>query len=363
MRHRFTFICSLLAFFGCTSQAQTELKVSGASLSAELDKYIQEKIDTAFGKTKSPGMFVAVSQNGNRRYYAAGFADPETKLVFDSSTLFEIGSITKTFTAYLLLSVLRDHKIDENSTIVTYLPDSVKFNPALRRITFLQLLNHTAGLPRLADNMDLASRQPYAEYDDSKLFEFLKTVQPSTSGNSEYSNLGFGLAGVLASRIANKPYPQLVHEYVLVPFGIRTIADSSGVSFRKSQGFLNGEKVDFWKFQSYAGAGSLILNTEELLSYLEYLMNPTANKELATKVLEPTAELRRGMRVARAWHTLEEQGYPVIYWHNGGTYGFSTFAAFDKKNKLAVVVAINSFNKNNIGDALGVAIIKKMILK
>ena len=52
---------------------------------------------------------------------------------------------------------------------------------------------------------------------------------------------------------------------------------------------------------------------------------------------------------------------PIIYWHNGGTYGFSTFAAFIKGQQKAVIVVINKFNQNNISDGLGIAIMKELI--
>ncbi len=67
------------------------------------------------------------------------------------------------------------------------------------------------------------------------------------------------------------------------------------------------------------------------------------------------------MKVCRAWHTLQQKDKPVIYWHNGGTYGFSTFAAFLKNTDQAVMIVINRFNSNNISDNLGFTIMKKML--
>jgi hypothetical protein len=60
---------------------------------------------------------------------------------------------------------------------------------------------------------------------------------------------------------------------------------------------------------------------------------------------------------------LEQKGKPTIYWHNGGTYGFSTFAAFVKDTKRSVVVVVNQFNQNQVSDGLGIAIMKEMLEK
>ena len=86
-----------------------------------------------------------------------------------------------------------------------------------------------------------------------------------------------------------------------------------------------------------------------------------AAKEIIDNLLKPTVSLYPKINVCRAWHTLEEKDKPVIYWHNGGTYGFSTFAAFIKGQQKAVIVVVNKFNENKISDALGIAIMKELI--
>jgi hypothetical protein len=67
------------------------------------------------------------------------------------------------------------------------------------------------------------------------------------------------------------------------------------------------------------------------------------------------------VQVGRGWHTLEKKNNQVIYWHNGGTFGFSTFAAFVKDTRQAVIVVVNKFNSNAVSDGLGIAIMKKML--
>ena len=86
-----------------------------------------------------------------------------------------------------------------------------------------------------------------------------------------------------------------------------------------------------------------------------------AAKTIIAQLLEPTARISPVVRIAKGWHTIEQQGKPIIYWHNGGTYGFSTFAAFIKDTEQAVIVVVNRFNANQFSDGLGVSIMKKML--
>ncbi len=326
--------------------------------------FITERADSLYRAEKVPGIFIGVSDNGKRQYYTVGYADPDKKMPFDSATLFEIGSITKTFTAYVLEAVLKEKGISDSGSILNYLPDSVRQNKALEPISFLSLLNHTSGLPRLPDNMDLSSNpmQPYADYDVNHFFSYLKTCTPVPNGKSNYSNLGVGLAGVLAERISGKSYSALLDEYIFSPFGLGKADKPIGEIKNKSQGYFQNNKSAYWDMNVLSPAGGLKCAGNELLTYLECINNPVSNdsRQIIDKLLQPTVAITPAIKVARAWHTMERENKPVVYWHNGGTYGFSTYAAFVKGKNKAVVVVINQFNKNAISDDLGRTIMSKL---
>lgn len=93
-----------------------------------LPSFIQQHIDSIYQTESLPGIFVGVLNNEKKQFFNAGFAIPENKMRFDSATLFEIGSITKTFTAFILTAVLLENKISETDPIIKYLPDSVQQN-------------------------------------------------------------------------------------------------------------------------------------------------------------------------------------------------------------------------------------------
>jgi len=348
------FICCV--FLCCSGKAQTKTASTNT-----LSDFIRGKGDSLLKSHALPGLFVGVLNKGERQYFNFGYAVPDEKVPFDSATLFEAGSITKTFTAYIVEAILQEKGIADTASILPYLPDSVQKNNALAPVSFLSLLNHTSGLPRLPDNISLEGLAPYDSYTEKDLYAYLKRVNPKPDGKSNYSNLGMGLIGVLAQRISGKDFTTLLDGYVLMPFAMKA---SDGLSqIKKSQGYFNDEKLPYWKMNVLAPAGSLQCTAHEMLSYLQYMSNPRGPKEksIIKTLLQPTATLSPVIFIGRGWHAIETKNKPVIYWHNGGTYGFSTFATFIKETEQAVIVVVNRFNANTVSDSFGFAIMKKML--
>ncbi len=332
-----------------------------------LAKYVQQKTDLYFSRAKVPGILVYYCNGNQPALYSTGYANPATKAAFNENTFFEIGSITKTFTAYIILEVLDENKITDSSFIIPYLPDSVQSNTELANIRFIQLLNHTSGLPRLPENMNLGEEtlQPYENYDASKLFAYLKSAQLSAKKEYEYSNLGAALAGVLAERISKKSYSALLDQYIFLPFKMVDKNNSVEQSNNKSAGFIDDTtQAEYWNMNVMAPAGGLKCTAKEMGIYLSNMSKPlgTHNSSIVDSLTSPTHSLSATVGVARGWHFNVAKNKPVIYWHNGGTYGFSTFAAFVKETGQWVMVVVNQFNKNNIvSDRLGMQIVQKML--
>jgi CubicO group peptidase (beta-lactamase class C family) len=330
-----------------------------------LYSFIRQNTDSVYNKESPPGIFVGILNNGERQFFNAGFADPDKQMRFDSATLFEIGSITKTFTAYVLTAVLMENKISDTDLIIKYLPDSVQQNKNLQRISFLSLMNHTSGLPRLPDNMKMDnSRQPYENYSPAELFAYLKSCTPRPDGKSTYSNLGAGVAGVLAERISGKSYAALLDQYIFLPFKMIGPAHAIALTKNKSQGYYaKDDKTEYWNMNVLTPAGGLKCSAKEMLIYLENMCfpKPGISKTIVDKLTSQTISLNPAVAIGRGWHILNVKGQEPVYWHNGGTYGFSTFCAFVKDKSRAVIVVINQFNKNAISDGLGIKIIKKLM--
>jgi CubicO group peptidase (beta-lactamase class C family) len=338
-----------------------------AQSTSSIHDFVKAKTDSFFVKAKLPGILVVVNDGKTNELYTNGFANLDTKKLFDINTIFEAGSITKTFTAFVVESVLRDNKINETTSIVEFLPDSLRTNKSLAHITFLRLLNHTSGLPRLPDNFasegEGEDMQPYKFYTEKKLFAYLKKAEIKNENKNEYSNLGNALAGVIAARIAKKSYQKLLEQYIFVPFKMKDEEKDLLKNKNKSQGYFEGNtKVDYWDMNVLSPAGGLKCSAAEMIKYLQNISNPTneETKKIVDSLLSPTVAMSPRKRIGRAWHTFEQKDKPVVYWHNGGTYGFSTFVGFIRGTNKKVIVVINRFNENNAADYIGISIMKKL---
>lgn len=338
------------------------LLVSNAFLLGQERRKIQPVLDSLVLKKAIPGILVGMMDSSGTYYFTAGFADSAGQKAFNPNTQLEIGSITKTFTAYVLTAVLAKHNIADTAFIAPYLPDSVQQNKGIQKIRFIQLLNHTAGLPRLPDNMGTPANflQPYKDYTLDKLFGYLKKANPANAGKVDYSNLGMGLAGVLAERIAKKSLQDLFQSYILRPFGLKHSSFTINKKQPISIGYFNTLAAQYWDMNCLAGAGGLKSDAGDILAYLNFCVK-NFSSPLIQLVTTETASINSRIAVARGWHILKRSRTTPVFWHNGGTYGFSTFAAFNPVAKKMVFIAINAFNKNDIGDELGIKIMQGLL--
>ena len=329
---------------------------------SQLPVTIQHKIDSLVGAKAIPGIIIGTTDLKTRSYYTAGFANKETSQLFDAATQVEIGSIGKTFTAYILTSVLIKNKISDSAFIGTYLPDSIQQNSSVANIRFVELMNHTAGLPRLPNNMGtpINSMQPYENYSEQKLFSYLKTVILTKNGKVNYSNLGAGLAGVLAERISRKSYDQLLKQYITKPFKMSYTQMNAAPNRAVSIGYFNDSVATYWTMNSLKAAGGIKSDATDMLSYIEYLLKNDQSLVIQN-ITKPTAVINKRLQIAKGWHILSLPNNSSLYWHSGGTYGFSTFCAFHKETGKGIFIAVNAFNKNNIVDGIGIDIMSKML--
>lgn len=325
--------------------------------------WIQQKIDSLVNSKAIPGIIVGISDRGVRRYYNGGFANKDTRQPFDAATQVEIGSITKTMTAYLLSAVLKEQKISDTAAIGPYLPDSVRTNVSVSAIRFVELMNHTSGLPRLPENIGPTVRnplQPYAAYGPEQLYAYLAKAIPDSTGKVSYSNLGAGLAGVLAARISGIPYEQLLKKYITLPFGMQHTDTSAAPGRPFSTGYYNEQPAEYWTMHVLKPAGGVKSDAADMLNYLEQLIR-NQQSAVVSSITTPTASINNRLLVAKGWHILILPNQRSLLWHNGGTFGFSSFSAFHKESGKALFLSVNAFNKNNIGDAFGIEIMTKLL--
>jgi CubicO group peptidase (beta-lactamase class C family) len=332
----------LLAVFPTPSQAR------GQDLPP--DETVRGILEERVALGRNPGIVVGLVDRHGPRVVAAGTSGTEG-VELDGQTVFEIGSITKVFTAAVLQDMVLKGQVGWNDPVGDFLPGHVSVpGEPHRDVTLLDLATHRSGLPRMPVNFTPADvRNPYADYTVEQLYEFLSgasLVYPIGS-DWEYSNLGMGLLGHVLSLRAGTTYERVVRERILDPLGMHDtgIDLAPPVAAPHAQGHgVKGEPVPGWDIPTLAGAGALRSTGLDMILFAA--ANLVKEEGDVFEALHGTHRVRtpevaQGLSMALGWlvnHRLPDR--PIL-WHNGGTGGFHSFLGLDKEGHRAVVVLTN----------------------
>jgi len=328
--------------------------VHGADLGSVLDHDLAGALQSGeLAPSTGTGVSIAVVDHGVRRFFNYGVAKPDS--------IYEIGSITKTFTGLILSQMVEQGKAKFDDPVRELLPADTVQKPAGAEITLLDLATQHSGLPRMPDNFSPADPgNPYADYHAANMYAFLAKYGVAKPDQTKflYSNYGFGLLGQALSVRGGEPYPQLLKDEVLDPLGMHdtAIALSAAQQARLLPGHTGDHRpAHAWDLDAFAGAGAIRSTAPDMLTYLEANLHPEGVK-LATvsaaartisAALVQDHELRAdalgGMnlsqKIALAWLYNPATG---DYWHNGATGGYSAYAFFNPKGGYAAVVLVNT---------------------
>lgn len=265
--------------------------------------------------------------------------------------LFEIGSISKAFTAVILADMVVRKEASLDDPVAKFLPAGI-VAPANgdRAMTLRDLATQTSGLPRLPPGFRPKNPDnPYADMTADEIFKaFASTRLTSDPGSRyEYSNFGYIVLTAVIVRIAKQDYGTLLRERIFKPLAMAdsTLAPSAGQQRRFADGHDAAyRKVPHWDFpENLAGVGGIRSSLPDMTRFLE------ANLGLRPSELDPALALSHAMQraagpgldIGLAWH-IRRSAHGDIVWHNGGTAGFRSFIGFDMQRKTGVVVLADS---------------------
>ncbi|HVW15897.1 MAG TPA: serine hydrolase domain-containing protein, partial [Mucilaginibacter sp.] len=331
----------------------------------QLDKKVDSAARKYIQKANTVGLCIGILKDGVVSTYNYGETERGNNKLPDANTLFEIGSITKTFTATLLAYYADQHKVKLTDPIVKYLPDSVAANKQLQGITLEMLSNHTSGLPRLPDNyVNHASvpQDPYKDYNKQNLFEYLKSCKLVTKPGEQYaySNLGMGILGMILSQLSGKTFEQMVEQVICHPLGMQSTVQTVTPALQKRFAKVyneDGQETLPWHFNVLAPCGALHSTVNNMLAYARANMTPAPTA--VSKALQLTHQVtytQKDLKLGLGWHIIIINNVQY-YFHDGGTYGSSSFLVFNPQKKLAVVILSNCGASVN---GLGVDIVKRI---
>lgn len=299
---------------------------------------------------ETPGIVLGIIEaDGSMRVLHYGSAGPDTRPLGPRS-LFEIGSITKTFTGILLGDAVARGEVALEDPVSKHLPEGVTV-PSWgdRRITLLDLATHRSGLPRMPDNFEPADPgNPYADYTAGDIYEFLSSheLRRAPGEEAEYSNFGMGLLGHVLERVSGMGYEGLVRERILAPLGMEmtgiTLAGEPAEWLTKGHD-QTGAVVSYWDVMTLAGAGGLRSNVLEMLAYVRANIDPPDSPLGQAIRLAHAPRSRFGERsaIGLGWQ-IAELGDRRLWHHSGGTAGFSASIGLDPNLAVGYVRLANA---------------------
>ncbi|HLH07280.1 MAG TPA: serine hydrolase [Terriglobales bacterium] len=346
--------------------------VKADDLQSVLDRDLAESLKSgALAPGTDTGVAIGVIDHGVKKVMTYGAAKPES--------IFEIGSITKTFTGLILAQMVAQGTVRLDEPVRELLPPGTVSKPDGSEITLLDLATQHSGLPRMPDNFNPADPQnPYADYHPANLYAYLAKRGVGKPANPEflYSNLGFGLLGQALSVRAGMSYSDLLHKEITGPLGM--VDTVVVLSPDQQKRFLAGhtaahQPAHAWDLDAFAGAGAIRSTVSDMLTYMEANLHPEkavssnarhyAGAKTLSAALVQSHELRAdevpGVRIALAWAYITDTG---SYWHNGATGGYSSFALFDPRADYGVVVLVNMSlgAKGSFAELIGQHIVQRL---
>lgn len=350
---------------------QKAQRACGEPAIRDIDQWLPSMVEE-----QSPGMVVGVIDASNQRHYwHFGVTDAEHQLPVDEHTLFAVGSLSKGMTAEATAVLVAQGHLHWSDTLETLMPPSVALSNDAKKITLLQLVTHTSGLPR--QNMDLPMLTAFIRYlsNGENFYSHLDSdgvvadlADFNKPGNAEprYSNLGYAVLDYVLHYQTGQRADQLVQSLIFDPLGMRNSSFAPqklksyplraiGHAGSQPKFIPRGQVVPDWQFTgNMLGAGGLYTDTADLLTFAAAHLASTGGATLE-KAIHDTMRTYypRDKEAANiAWVT-DTYGEQSITYQVGYIGGYSSYIGIDRVNHFAVVVLQNSFTwQNNLGHSV-----------
>lgn len=353
---KYLLLITTIFFYSC-GNGQISVATNKQDFERGLITKVQSKL--IFEKTKvfpnNTQISIAIIENGIPKFYGVKRENDTISTINNEKNVFEIGSITKVFTSTLLANFVTENKIELDEDINQYLNFQLKDN---QKIKFIELANHTSGLPMLPTNLNLNlvnPENPYEKYNEQKLMEYLNEkleLSPKSYNNYDYSNLGAGLLGYTLSQIENKSYQELLQENIFSKYKMtNTTTKRNQIEQLLIKGQNpEGEIVPNWDLAILSSAGGILSSAEDLSKFAiaQFDSNNQGLKLTRTK----TSTINKNMDIGLGWHINKNKSSQNWTWHNGATGGYTSSMAIDTENRNGIIILSNvsgfSSNMGNI---------------
>lgn len=317
---------------------------------SELIAALDSAAEAHVADPKVAGVSVAVVRDGDMLLLEGyGQANLEFDVPSPPDAVYEIGSITKQFTAAAVLQLAARGSLDLDAEISEYLPD---YDTRGQAVTIRHLLHHTSGI---RDYFTMTALEPISRTDvssdtilslvEAEPFRFVPATQMS------YSNTGYFLLGLIIEETSGQSYAEYIDEHLFGPSGMvdSHYCDERAIVDRGAQGYSWGDQERLRRRQYFDhtwmpyAAGSLCSTAGDLVAWNEALHGGRLLSDSMYQAMITPGRLADGtqLRYAMGLVVLEKAGHRVMR-HGGGVYGFLSESRYYPEDKLIIVVLQNT---------------------
>jgi CubicO group peptidase (beta-lactamase class C family) len=318
------------------------------------------------GRFGVPGVAVGIIHGDGEEVGGFGVTSLENPLPVDGETLFQIGSITKTYTATAAMRLVEDGRLSLDDPIRSYLPDlRLADERSARALTMRHLLTHTGGWQ--GDYFE-----PLGPGDDAlaQMVARLDRLEQLTPLGEvwSYNNAGFYIAGRVIEVLTGRPFELSLRELVLEPLGLEEsfFFAQDVLTYRFAVGHdRRGAVLRAWSVgRPAAPAGGLVSSLSDLLTYarLQWAPNGFLSRASLAEMRRPHAEVGRskGDAIGLGWFLLEDDGHSFVT-HSGATNGQMALLVVAPKERFALAVLTNHDDGRAVNKAVRTEVLRSLL--
>lgn len=306
---------------------------------------LQQAISELFVNQNIAGLSVTMFTPKGQWQTTMGYANKPNKQFADSSTVFYWASVCKLVTATIIMQLINEKKIKSNSKLSKWYP---KFSNA-KKITISNLLTHTSGIYSFNSDSNFHNSSSYHTPDELLAIALAKENLFKPNEYWSYSNTGYLLLALIAQKIENKSFAQIVQERIAIPFGLQSlkVLMPNEITNNLAQAH-SGDSIVCRNYATPLGAGNIVCNSYDMAKLLYILLSgqllPKTSLQTMLSDLYPMfggtqQYYGRGVMV----YNFKAIDSTSNLWlgHSGGTENYKAILAYDVKTKAIISVAIN----------------------
>jgi CubicO group peptidase (beta-lactamase class C family) len=311
------------------------------SYSQSLETQIDSVLTTVFKESDEPGAVFLVAKDGEPIYRKAfGQANIELDVNMKTENVFQIGSMTKQFTAIAIMMLQEQRKLNVNDVISKYIPDYPNGN----NITIHHLLTHTSGIKdftKMKSIMSIAKK----DLTSKELVDFFKDepVNFLPGEKFDYNNSGYVVLGYIIELVSGETYEHFIENNIFEKLGMNNSRYASDKEIVKNRAYGYHNRGEFSNKMQISlripcASGSLMSNVDDMLKWQKAIKNNSLISEASKEKVftNYTLNNRAHIKYGYGWHLKDINGIPTRE-HGGSIFGFKSMGVYVPSLDIYVV--------------------------